>query len=262
MIEEAPSPVLTPEEREAMGATAVAAARSVNYEGAGTVEFLYQEGAFFFLEMNTRIQVEHPVTEMTTGIDLVQWQIRIAAGEAIPFRQEDIRMTGHAIECRITSEDPTNSFLPSTGRIEHLDVPAGPGVRWDSGIAVGYEVGLSYDPMLAKLIVHAPTRDEAINRMRRALGELRLVGLDSSVPFHLRVMDEPDFRAGRLDIRYLENHEAELLDIPLDDETLHLAALAAALLEEETRDRRVASRTPARSSRGSGWTGRGSWTGR
>ncbi|MBA2670843.1 MAG: acetyl-CoA carboxylase biotin carboxylase subunit, partial [Gemmatimonadetes bacterium] len=231
MIEEAPSPVLTPEEREAMGATAVAAARSVNYEGAGTVEFLYQDGAFFFLEMNTRIQVEHPVTEMTTGIDLVQWQIRIAAGEAIPFRQEDIRMTGHAIECRITSEDPTNSFLPSTGRIEHLDVPAGPGVRWDSGIAVGYEVGLSYDPMLAKLIVHAPTRDEAINRMRRALGELRLVGLDSSVPFHLRVMDEPDFRAGRLDIRYLENHEAELLDIPLDDETLHLAALAAALLE-------------------------------
>ncbi len=262
MIEEAPSPVLTPEEREAMGATAVAAARSVNYEGAGTVEFLYQDGAFFFLEMNTRIQVEHPVTEMTTGIDLVQWQIRIAAGEAIPFRQEDIRMTGHAIECRITSEDPTNSFLPSTGRIEHLDVPAGPGVRWDSGIAVGYEVGLSYDPMLAKLIVHAPTRDEAINRMRRALGELRLVGLDSSVPFHLRVMDEPDFRAGRLDIRYLENHEAELLNIPLDDETLHLAALAAALLEEETRDRRVASRTPARSSRGSGWTGRGSWTGR
>ncbi|CAN5694390.1 acetyl-CoA carboxylase biotin carboxylase subunit [soil metagenome] len=262
MIEEAPSPVLTPEEREAMGATAVAAARSVNYEGAGTVEFLYQDGAFFFLEMNTRIQVEHPVTEMTTGIDLVQWQIRIAAGEAIPFRQEDIRMTGHAIECRITSEDPTNSFLPSTGRIEHLDVPAGPGVRWDSGIAVGYEVGLSYDPMLAKLIVHAPTRDEAINRMRRALGELRLVGLDSSVPFHLRVMDEPDFRAGRLDIRYLENHEAELLGVPLDDETLHLAALAAALLEEETRDRRVASRTQAGSSRGSGWTGRGSWTGR
>jgi acetyl-CoA carboxylase, biotin carboxylase subunit len=262
MIEEAPSPVLTPEEREAMGATAVAAARSVNYEGAGTVEFLYQDGAFFFLEMNTRIQVEHPVTEMTTGIDLVQWQIRIAAGEAIPFRQEDIRLTGHAIECRITSEDPHNSFLPSTGRIEHLDVPAGPGVRWDSGIAVGYEVGLSYDPMLAKLIVHAPTRLEAIDRMRRALGELRLVGLDSSVPFHLRVMDEPDFRAGRLDIRYLENHEAELLDIPVDDETLHLVALAAALLEEETRDRRVASRTPASSTRGSAWTGRGSWAGR
>jgi acetyl-CoA carboxylase, biotin carboxylase subunit len=262
MIEEAPSPVLTPEERAAMGATAVAAARSVDYEGAGTVEFLYQDGAFFFLEMNTRIQVEHPVTEMTTGIDLVQWQIRIAAGEAIPFRQEDIHMTGHAIECRITSEDPNNSFLPSTGRIEHLDVPSGPGVRWDSGIAVGYEVGLSYDPMLAKLIVHAPSREEAIDRMRRALGELRLVGLDSSVPFHLRVMDEPDFRAGRLDIRYLENHEAELLDIPVQDETLQLAALAAALLEEETRNRRVASRTPARPSRGSGWTGRGSWSGR
>jgi acetyl-CoA carboxylase, biotin carboxylase subunit len=133
MIEEAPSPVLTPEEREAMGATAVAAARAVDYEGAGTVEFLYQDGEFYFLEMNTRIQVEHPVTELVTGIDLVQWQIRIAAGEALPFRQEDVRMTGHAIECRITSEDPSNSFLPSTGRIEHLDVPTGPGVRWDGG---------------------------------------------------------------------------------------------------------------------------------
>ena len=261
MIEEAPSPVLTPEEREAMGATAVAAARSVDYEGAGTVEFLYQDGEFYFLEMNTRIQVEHPVTELTTGIDLVQWQIRIAAGEALPFGQEDVRMTGHAIECRITSEDPNNAFLPSTGRVEHLDVPTGPGVRWDSGIAVGYEVGLFYDPMLAKLIVHAPTREEAIDRMRRALGELRVVGLDTSVPFHLRVMDEPDFRAGRLDIRYLENHEAELLDRPLDEETLQLAALAAALLEEETRERRVASRMPAGAGRGSGWTGRGAWKG-
>ncbi len=261
MIEEAPSPVLTPEEREAMGATAVAAARSVNYEGAGTVEFLYQDGEFYFLEMNTRIQVEHPVTELTTGIDLVQWQIRIAAGEAIPFRQEDVRMQGHAIECRITSEDPANDFLPSTGRIEHLDIPSGPGVRWDWGIAVGYEVGLFYDPMLAKLIVHGPTREEAIDRMRRALGELRVVGLDTSVPFHLRVMDEPDFRAGRLDIRYLEKHEAGLLEVEVDEEALEFAALAAALLEEETRERRAASRMPAGGSRPSGWTGRGNWKG-
>jgi len=259
MIEEAPSPVITPELREAMGATAVAAARSVDYEGAGTVEFLYQNGEFYFLEMNTRIQVEHPVTELTTGIDLVQWQIRIAAGEALPFRQDDIRMEGHAIECRITSEDPANSFLPSTGRIEHLEVPAGPGVRWDSGIAPGYEVGLSYDPMLAKLIVHAPTREQAIDRMRRALGELRVVGLDTSVPFHLRVMDEPDFRAGRLDIRYLENHEAQLLDMDVPEETLLMAALAAALLEEETRERRVSARMPAGTSRGSRWSGRGGW---
>jgi acetyl-CoA carboxylase, biotin carboxylase subunit len=261
MIEEAPSPVLTPEEREAMGATAVAAARSVNYEGAGTVEFLYQNGEFYFLEMNTRIQVEHPVTELTTGIDLVQWQIRIAAGEALPFRQEDIRMHGHAIECRITSEDPSNSFLPSTGRIEHLDVPTGPGVRWDAGIAVGYEVGLFYDPMLAKLIAHGTTREEAIDRMRRALGELRVVGLDTSVPFHMRVMEEPDFRAGRLDIRYLEKHEAELLEADVAEEIIELAAIAAALLEEETRERRVASRMPAAASRGSGWSGRSGWKG-
>jgi acetyl-CoA carboxylase, biotin carboxylase subunit len=261
MIEEAPSPVLTPEEREAMGATAVAAARSVNYEGAGTVEFLYQNGEFYFLEMNTRIQVEHPVTELTTGIDLVQWQIRIAAGEALPFRQEDIRMHGHAIECRITSEDPSNSFLPSTGRIEHLDVPTGPGVRWDAGIAVGYEVGLFYDPMLAKLIAHGTTREEAIDRMRRALGELRVVGLDTSVPFHMRVMEEPDFRAGRLDIRYLEKHESELLEADVAEEIIELAAIAAALLEEETRERRVASRMPAAASRGSGWSGRSGWKG-
>jgi acetyl-CoA carboxylase, biotin carboxylase subunit len=259
MIEEAPSPAITPELRDAMGATAVAAARSVDYEGAGTVEFLYQNGEFYFLEMNTRIQVEHPVTELTTGVDLVQWQIRIAAGEPIPFRQEDVRLEGHAIECRITSEDPANSFLPSTGRIEHLEVPAGPGVRWDSGIAPGYEVGLSYDPMLAKLIVHAPTREQAIDRMRRALGELRIVGLDTSVPFHLRVMDEPDFRAGRLDIRYLENHEADLLNLEVDEPTLLMAALAAALLEEETRERRVSARMGGGKPGGSRWTGRGDW---
>jgi acetyl-CoA carboxylase, biotin carboxylase subunit len=259
LIEEAPSPVLTAEEREAMGATAVAAARAVNYEGAGTVEFLYQNGEFFFLEMNTRIQVEHPVTEMTTGVDLVQWQIRIAAGEALPFRQEEIRLQGHAIECRITSEDPFNAFLPSTGRIEHLELPTGPGVRWDGGIAAGYEVGLYYDPMLAKLIVHAPTRAEAIERMKRALLELRVQGVDTSVPFHLRVMDEPDFRAGRLDIRYLERHEKELLDGAADEETLRLAALTAALLENEGKQRQLGKRAAMASGRSSSWTGRGRW---
>jgi acetyl-CoA carboxylase biotin carboxylase subunit len=211
MIEEAPSPELTPDKRAAMGATAVAAAEAVGYEGAGTIEFLYQHGEFYFLEMNTRIQVEHPVTEMTTGIDLVQWQIRIAAGEPLPYEQRDIALRGHSIECRITSEDPYNSFLPSTGRIRHLEIPSGPGVRWDSGISAGYEVGLHYDPMLAKLIVHAPTRHGAIERMKRALEELKIVGVDTSVPFHLRVMDEPDFRAGRLDIRYLEEHAEALL---------------------------------------------------
>jgi acetyl-CoA carboxylase, biotin carboxylase subunit len=245
LIEEAPSPVLTPQERAAMGATAVAAAEAVGYVGAGTVEFLYQDGEFYFLEMNTRIQVEHPVTEFVTGIDLVQWQIRVAAGERLPFAQEDIRFTGHAIECRITSEDPNNSFLPSTGRIQLLEIPSGPGIRWDGGISAGYEVGLYYDPMLAKLIVYAATREEAIERMTRALGELRVVGVDTSVPFHLRVMQEPDFRAGKLDIKYLEKHEDLLFGARPDEELLRAAALAGALIEEETRTRRAMARTQA-----------------
>lgn len=253
LIEEAPSAVLTPEERAAMGAMAVAAARAVNYEGAGTVECLYQDGEFYFLEMNTRIQVEHPVTELVTGVDLVQWQIRIAAGEALPFTQDDVRFTGHAIECRITSEDPFNSFLPSTGRIGNLTLPSGPGVRWDGGIVAGSEVGLFYDPMLAKLIVHAPTRIEAIERMRRALLELRVEGVDTAVPFHLRVMEEPDFRAGRLDIRYLDKH-GELLEAEEDEETIRAVALAAALLEEEARHRKSTARVQA----GTGGAGGGS----
>lgn len=261
MIEEAPSPVLTPGERARMGKTAVAAAEAVGYEGAGTVEFLYQDSEFFFLEMNTRIQVEHPVTELVTGIDLVQWQIRIAAGEELSFSQDEIRWDGHAIECRITSENPANGFLPSTGRIELLEIPAGPGVRWDGGISVGSEVGLFYDPMLAKLIVHAPTREQAIERMKRALGELRVVGVDNSVPFHLRVMDEPDFRAGMLDIRYLEEHEKQLLTSDPGEDRVRAAALAAALLEEERRTRHSVQRMQPASAAASGWRGRG-WKGR
>ncbi|HYH82145.1 MAG TPA: acetyl-CoA carboxylase biotin carboxylase subunit [Longimicrobium sp.] len=262
LIEEAPSAVLTPEERDAMGRMAVAAARAVDYEGAGTVECLYHHGEFFFLEMNTRIQVEHPVTELVTGVDLVQWQIRVAAGEALTFTQDDVRFDGHAIECRITSEDPYNSFLPSTGRIGELTIPGGPGVRWDGGIATGVEVGLSYDPMLAKLIVHAPTRIEAVDRMKRALLELRIDGVDTSVPFHLRVMDEPDFRAGNLSIRYLEEHES-LLAEPASDESVRVAALAAALLEEERRQMRTVARpaTAASGDGGSRWRSMG-WTGR
>jgi acetyl-CoA carboxylase, biotin carboxylase subunit len=162
MIEEAPSVAVTPEIRRAMGETAVRAASAAGYVNAGTCEFLLdRDGKFYFLEMNTRLQVEHPVTELVTGIDLVQWQMRIASGERLPFKQEDIVPRGWAIECRITSEDPANGFLPSTGTISYVHVPAGPGVRWDSGIEIGSEVGLYYDPMLAKLIVHAPTREAA-----------------------------------------------------------------------------------------------------
>ncbi|MDZ7779917.1 MAG: acetyl-CoA carboxylase biotin carboxylase subunit [Gemmatimonadota bacterium] len=240
LVEEAPSPVLSPDERAAMGEAAVRAAQAVSYRGAGTIEFLYQDGEFFFLEMNTRIQVEHPVTELVTGIDLVDWQLRVASGEALPFGQEDLTLTGHAIECRITSEDPEHGFLPSTGTITHLSLPSGPGVRWDGGVLEGSEVTLHYDPLLAKLIVHGSDRDHAIERMKRALEELVIVGVDSCTGFHRRVMAEPEFRAGDLSIRYLEEHP-EVVEPERSDDVLTAAAVGAALLEHEDRQRH---RTP------------------
>jgi len=240
LIEEAPSAVLGHREREAMGEAAVQAARAVDYRGAGTVEFLYEDGEFFFLEMNTRLQVEHPVTELVTGIDLVEWQLRVAAGEGLDFDQSDVEMQGHAIECRITSEDASGGFLPSTGRVEHLEVPAGPGVRWDGGIAEGFEVGLHYDPLLGKLIVHGPDRSAAIRRMTRALDELVIEGVATCAPFHRRVMANDDFREGSLSIRFLEEHPEILRDTP-DEEEVRAAAVAAALLEEAERRRH---RTP------------------
>jgi acetyl-CoA carboxylase biotin carboxylase subunit len=244
MIEEAPSVAVTPELRQRMGETAVRAAKAAGYVNAGTCEFLLdREGNFYFLEMNTRLQVEHPVTEAVTGIDLVQWQIRVAAGESLPFRQSDIIPRGWAIECRITSEDPANNFLPSTGRITYLRVPAGPGVRWDSGIDIGSEVGLFYDPMLAKLIVHAPTRDAAIERMHRALLELVVEGVETSREFHLRVMENSDFRAGAIDIQWLEQHLGSLIDSPPPATVERSAAIIAALIAE--RDRSSPTRSPA-----------------
>ena len=252
MIEEAPSPAVSPALRARMGETAIAAARAVGYRNAGTIEFLFEDGEFFFLEMNTRIQVEHPVTELVMGIDLVQWQLRVAAGEALPFAQEDIRPDGHAIECRITSEDPANGFLPSTGRITLLDMPGGPGVRWDGGIAEGVDVGLFYDPLLGKLIVHAPDRVRAMDRMSRALAELRVVGVETSAPFHRRVMAEPDFRRGDVTIRYLEEH-AEMLTLSLSDDVIRSAAVAAALLEDASRTRRGTRRMVADERARSGW---------
>ncbi|MCX5761392.1 MAG: ATP-grasp domain-containing protein, partial [Gemmatimonadetes bacterium] len=184
MIEESPSPAVNAELRKAMGAAAVRVAKAAGYVNAGTCEFLLDaSGAFYFLEMNTRIQVEHPVTELVTGVDLVQWQLRIAAGERLPFTST-IEPRGWAMECRITSEDASNGFLPSTGRIGYLRLPGGPGVRWDGGIGSGSEVTLFYDPMLAKLIVWAPTRLEAITRMHRALGELTIDGVETSREFH------------------------------------------------------------------------------
>jgi len=234
LIEEAPSPVVDADLRERMGRVAVQAAEAVGYRSAGTVEFLFQDEDFYFLEMNTRIQVEHPVTELVWEVDLVREQLRIAAGEALEWEPPADAPRGHAIECRIGGEDPFAGFLPSAGRIRALRVPQGPGVRWDAGIEVGFEVGLQYDPLLAKLVVHAPDRLEAIARMSRALDELEVVGLATTAPFHRAVMAEEDFREGRLSIRYVEEHDG-LLDPRPGEEDLRAAAAAAALLEEERR---------------------------
>ncbi len=236
MIEEAPSVAVTPEIRKAMGETAARAAKAAGYYNAGTCEFLLdQNGDYYFLEMNTRLQVEHPVTELVTGIDLVQWQIRVAAGEALPFKQEEIVPRGWAIECRITSEDPANGFLPSTGRVSYLHLPSGPGVRWDGGIEVGSEIGLYYDPMLAKLIVHAPTREAAIERMHRALLELTIEGVETSRDFHLRMMEDADFRAGDIEIQWLERKLDSILKVKPPAETAKRAALIAALIADRDR---------------------------
>ena len=243
MIEEAPSVAVTPELRARMGAAAVAAAKAAGYTNAGTCEFLLDaNGEFYFLEMNTRIQVEHPVTELVTGIDLVQWQLRIASGEKLPFIQDEIAPKGWAIECRITSEDPANGFLPSTGHVRYLHLPSGPGVRWDGGIETGSEITLFYDPMLAKLIVHAPTRELAIQRMHRALRELTVDGVDTSRDFHLRMMENDEFRRGAFDIQWLEKHLDELLQQKPGRDAVVRAAIAAALMADRDRSsRRVAS---------------------
>jgi acetyl-CoA carboxylase biotin carboxylase subunit len=251
MIEEAPSVAVSPTLRQAMGETAVRAARAAGYANAGTCEFLLdQDERFYFLEMNTRLQVEHPVTELVTGIDLVQWQLRVAAGERLPFTQESIVPRGWAIECRITSEDAANGFLPSTGRVEYLHLPSGPGVRWDGGIETGSEIGLHYDPMLAKLIVWAPTRDEAVARMHRALLELTIHGLETSREFHMRVMEDEEFRRGAIEIQWLERRLPHLVGgVPADAE-VRVAAVAAALLAMRDRTGRPITPTNGRASDG------------
>jgi len=238
MIEEAPSVAVSPELRRRMGDTAVAAARAAGYVNAGTCEFLLdRNGDFYFLEMNTRLQVEHPVTELVTGVDLVQWQIRVAAGERLPF-PADLTPRGWAIECRITSEDPSNGFLPSTGRISYLHIPTGPGVRWDGGIEAGSTIGLHYDPMLAKLIAWGATREQAIARMHRALSELTIVGIETSREFHLRVMEDPEFRRGEIEIQWLERRLPDLLGAPASRSSVRAAAIAAALLADRDRQTR------------------------
>jgi acetyl-CoA carboxylase biotin carboxylase subunit len=236
LIEEAPSPVVSPALRRRLSEAATAAAGAVGYTGAGTIEFLLTpSGEFFFLEMNTRIQVEHPVTELVYGVDLVREQLHIAQGHPMRVHGGLLHPRGHAIECRITAEDPFNNFLPATGVLRYLRVPSGPGVRWDGGVEAGNEVTLFYDPLLAKLIAWGETRDIAIQRMRRALRELVIVGLPTAQPFHLRVMDDPEFRRGALDITYLERVGATILAAPPLDGLERAVAVTAALLADERR---------------------------
>ncbi|MBA3521545.1 MAG: ATP-grasp domain-containing protein, partial [Gemmatimonadales bacterium] len=235
LVEEAPSCAVTEELREWMGAAAIAAAEAVGYLGAGTCEFLLAEDrSFYFLEMNTRIQVEHPVTEMVYGVDLVREQLRIAAGETMRVHRGLLYPRGWALECRITSEDPGNGFLPSTGRIEALRLPGGPGVRWDSGIDTGDEVTLFYDSLLAKLIVWAPDRPQAIGRMARALDELLVLGIATNQGFHRRLMADAAFQQGEIDIQFLERRP-DLAAPSLTGEALAELAIAAALAEDEAK---------------------------
>jgi acetyl/propionyl-CoA carboxylase alpha subunit len=206
IIEETPSPLLTRELREEMGKAAVAAAKAVNYYNAGTIEFIIDPDTlkFYFLEMNTRLQVEHPVTELVTGLDLVHWQIRIANGERFPFEQSHFTQRGHAIECRIYAEDPANGFLPSTGKLLQFVEPRGPGIRVDSGFTAGNEVTHFYDPLLAKLIVHGESRELAVQRMQAALKEFVVHGVVTNIDFLQSVLAHPDFKNGQITTRWVE----------------------------------------------------------
>ncbi len=250
LVEESPSVAVDPALRARMGAAAVAAARAVGYRGAGTCEFLLAaDGTFFFLEMNTRIQVEHPVTEEVYAVDLVREQLRIAGGLPMSVRPGTLSPRGWSIECRITSEDPANGLLPSAGTIRWLRPPAGPGVRWESGVESGSEVTLYYDSMLAKLIVRGATRTQALARMRRALDELMVVGVATNIAFHRRLLDDADFIAGAIDIQFLERRP-DLLALADDEATTLRLALTAALLEEERRRSRHPKAQATRSGRG------------
>ncbi len=204
VLEESPSPIMTPDLRERMGSAAVAAAKVSGYQNAGTIEFLVDKDRnFYFMEMNTRIQVEHPVTELVTGIDLVKAQIRIAAGEKLWFTQDDVKLTGHAIECRINAEDPRHHFRPCPGKIKSLHVPGGFGVRIDSAVYAGYEITPYYDSMIGKMLVTAPTREEAIMKMRVALSEFIIEGVDTNIDFQLCLLKDEDFENGNFDIGFL-----------------------------------------------------------
>ena len=239
ILEETPSPAVTPDLRRRMGEAAIKAVKAAGYVNAGTVEFIFSEGEFYFLEVNARLQVEHPITEEVTGIDLVKEQIRVAAGHELSFGQEEVTWTGHAIEMRINAEDPARKFIPNPKRISRWVAPAGPGVRTDSGFGPGSEVPSNYDSLIAKLIVRGADRAEAIARARRALREFVLVGPATTIPYHRAILESPDFLAGKLSTRFIDDHPELLEEMkrflgersPMDygSDARHVAAAAAAV---------------------------------
>lgn len=234
LIEEAPSPVMDDKLRSKMGDSAIRVAKAAKYVNAGTVEFLLDEQRnYYFLEVNTRLQVEHPVTELVTGLDIVKEQFRIASGRPLHLRQEDIKLRGAAIECRVTAEDPFNNFMPSTGKITSLVEPTGPGVRLETGIYEGYEVSLYYDPLIAKLCVWGESRGAAIMRMKRALSEFRVMGVATSIPFHQRVMSSTNYIGGVFDTRFGE--EKIEMEQGGSEDAERVAAIAAALITHDLR---------------------------
>jgi acetyl-CoA carboxylase biotin carboxylase subunit len=257
LIEESPSVAVSEELRARMGEVAVRATRAANYVNAGTLEFLLdQQGDFYFLEMNTRLQVEHPVTEMVTGVDIVKEMLAIASGRRLRWKQEDIRHKGWAIECRITAEDPINNFMPSGGKVTTLQEPTGPGVRVESGIYEGFAVSLYYDPMIAKLIVWGENRAEAILRMRRALNEYRIGGLTTSIPFHQQMMNSTQFMWGAFDTNFLEDRFAVTY---VERPEMELSAAIAAALVAHGREQAAATIHQTAATGGSAWKRAQSW---
>lgn len=258
LIEEAPSPALTPELRKKMGQFAVKAARQINYESAGTIEFIFSGGEFYFMEMNTRIQVEHPVTEMVTGIDIVKEQLLIASGRELSARQKDVKMNGWAIECRINAEDPLNNFIPSPGKLRGYRSPGGVGIRVDSGVHTRYTITPMYDPMISKLVAWGRDRNEAIQRMRRALYEYVIVGVKTNIPFHKAVMENTRFQNGELGTHFITQETTLLDDMqsimarekPLEeklsqvfDDSKRAAAVAAVMAYTQTQQKNTPRRT-------------------
>jgi acetyl-CoA carboxylase biotin carboxylase subunit len=262
VIEEAPSPIVDPEMRRKMGEVAVRVAQAANYTNAGTVEFLVdQQKNFYFLEMNTRLQVEHPVTELITGLDLVHLQIHIANGEKLPFTQEDVGLRGHAIECRIYAEDPDNNYTPSPGKITLLLLPSGPGIRRDSGMYEGWTVPLEYDPLLAKLIGYGTDREQAIGRLTRALNEYFVGGIKTNISLFRRIFSNPDFRAAKVDTGFLDRLLKQQKEDPQakDGQAAEVAAIAAGMFAVlgssagVAGDRPVTNGEPAQASSTSNW---------